>query len=171
MAKKKQHKQQPQLDPFAYIRTKARTLPIYKCYINSNWKEKGLASIIVARQHTTGNFTTGMYIVDTFCKGLVQTYTKFNGDEDILKFNLELHIPPEGDFITLMEIDYTLAHNIIYGAISFAEENGYKPHKDFETFKYILEEDDEDIELIEIDFGVDGKPFLIERDYEDAYKE
>ena len=170
MTKKKQQKPKPQLDPIEYIKTKSRTLPIGKCYINSNWYEKGLASIIVTRQHTTGNFTVGMYIVDTFCKGVAETYMLFNGSSEDLRLNIELHIPPEGELITLMEVDYILAHNIIYGAIAFAEENGYKPHKDFEITKKILEEDNEDIELIEIEFGVDGKPFLIERDYEDKYK-
>ena len=169
MSKKKHHKPPPQLSPIDYIKKKARTLPIYKCYINSNWQEKGLANIIVSRKHTNGNFTTGIYIVDTFCKGLVETYVKFNGDSENLKLNIELHIPPEDDFITLMEIDYTLVHNIIYGAIAFAEEYGYKPQKDFEVTKGILEEDDENVELIEIDFGVNGKPYLIERNYEDKY--
>ena len=171
MAKKKHNNQARQLNPIEYIKLKARTLPIYKCYINSNWQEKGLANILVSRQHSTGNFTIGMYIVDTFCKGLVETYAKFNGDIDNLNANIGLHIPPEDDFITLMEVDYILVHNIIFGAIAFAEEHGYKPQKDFEITKGILDEDNENIDLIEIDFGVNGKPFLIERNYEDKYED
>ena len=141
------------LTPVAYIKTKARTLPIYKCYINNNWQEKGIANIIVVRQHTTGNFTMGIYIVDTFSKGLIDTYTKFNGDAESLTLNCGHFIPSEDDFITIMDVDYTLVHNIIFGAIAFAEELGHKTHKDFETSKYVLEEDDENVELIDIEFG------------------
>jgi len=46
-------------------------------------------------------------------------------------------------------------------ANAFAEDNDFKPCKDFELTKNILEEDDEKIELIEYEFGKDGKPFVI----------
>ena len=173
MTKKKQHNNQTrQLNPIQYIKLKARTLPIYKCYINSNWMEKGLANIVVSRQHPDGNFTSGIYLVDVFCLGLKLTYVKFNGSPENLNDILESYMPVKDGKITLMEVDYTLAHNIIYGAIAFAKEYGYKPHKDFSFTEYILEPDDENIELIEIDFGVDGKPVLIERfeEYEGAPK-
>ena len=171
MTKKKQHLQTP-LTPLRYITTKVKNLPKSKCYINNNWQEKGLANIVVSRQHPDGNFTSGIYLVDIFCLGLKLTYVKFNGSPENLNEILESYMPVEDGKITLMEVDYTLAHNIIYGAIAFAKEYGHKPHKDFSYSEYILEPDDENIELIEIDFGVDGKPLLIERfeEYEGAPK-
>ena len=50
---------------------------------------------------------------------------------------------------------------MLRGAIEFAEDIGFPPHKDFEISKYILEEDDEKIDLVEIEFGYDGKPLYI----------
>ncbi len=164
MTKKKQNNTKKQLKPLEYIKSKARTLPIYKCYINTDWMEKGLASILVARQHINGKFTFGFYIIDTFCKGLVISTVKFNVIEEEMEDFIATYIPQKEEFFTQINIDYTLAHNIIYGAIAFAEDYKYKPDKSFEITKYILEEDDENVELIEIEFGVDGKPFLIERD-------
>ncbi len=164
MAKKKQTTQQKQLSPIEYIKTKARTLPIYKCYINTDWQEKGLAHIIIARQHINNKYSFGLYIVDVFCKGLLVSTVKFNEPQEVLEDYIATYIPQKEEFLTLINIDYVLAHNIIYGAIAFAEDNNYKPQKNFETTKYILEEDDENIELMDIDFGVDGKAFLIERD-------
>ena len=74
MTMKKQHKQQvQQLSPVEYIRTKARLLPIYKCYINSYWIEAAMAGILIARQHKNGNFTIGVYFVDTFRRGLFKS--------------------------------------------------------------------------------------------------
>ena len=54
-----------------------------------------------------------------------------------------------------------MAHNIIYGAIAYAEDLGFKPEKDWALSQFILEEDTEDIELIEVEFGKDGKPCFI----------
>ena len=61
----------------------------------------------------------------------------------------------------LEEISYNEAHNIIYGAIAFAEEGGIKPAKELDPAGFILEEDTDDIPLIEYEFGKNGKHFLI----------
>lgn len=155
MAKKKKPQQQQQtLSPAKYIRLKARTLPIAACYINNSWQEDGMANIIVARQHQSGNFTAAVYLVDIFCLGVKDAFYLFN-------------IPPEElDSITeslpgCMEIPYNQVHNIIYGAIAFAEEEaGIAPHPGFELAQYLLEEDADEIPLIEYEYGKDGKPFL-----------
>lgn len=60
----------------------------------------------------------------------------------------------------MITCDYVLAHNIIYGAIAFAEDLGLPPHKDFSITKYILEEDDEGVDFMDNDFGKDGVPVL-----------
>ena len=46
------------------------------------------------------------------------------------------------------------AHNIIYGALELANKNGLSQCKNFDTAKYILEENDGKIEYIEIGFGI-----------------
>ncbi len=43
MAKKKQGKAVPMLSPENYIRQKARTLPLFECWVNKNWREDKLA--------------------------------------------------------------------------------------------------------------------------------
>jgi hypothetical protein len=43
-----------QLSPENYIRTKARTLPIYKCLVTPNWQDMGMANVIVMRKHVNG---------------------------------------------------------------------------------------------------------------------
>ena len=53
----------------------------------------------------------------------------------------------------LEECSYEEAHNIIYGAIEYAAEQGRKQHSSFMITKYMLEEDTDDIPLIEYEFG------------------
>ena len=149
-------KQKNQLSPDTYIRTKARSLPIDSCYINESWKVAGMASIIVARKHTNGKYTIGIYLVDTFALGTKDSFYRFNVEQHELD-----EIVERSDMERMIKTDYVLVHNIIYGANAFAEDNGYKTCKEFNTTQFILEEDTEDIELIELEFGKDGKPFLI----------
>jgi hypothetical protein len=154
MSKKKNTQNQQVISPLQYIRTKARNLPIAECYINDDWEKAGLANIIVARKHKSGNYTIGIYLVDIFCLGVKDTTYKFNIPRENLDEKLEL-------FFTNRVVSYDIAHNIIYGAVAYAEDLGIRPHKDFELTKYILEEDTDEIPLIEYEFGKDGKPFLM----------
>ncbi|MDR1585418.1 MAG: DUF1186 family protein [Prevotellaceae bacterium] len=153
MSKKKKNNNQQILSPTQYIKTKARNLPITECLINKNWQESGLANILVVRQHKSGNYTIGLYLVDIFCLGVKNAAYKFNISEEELE-EIREH--------TLWEpVSYEVVHNIIYGGLAYAEDLGIAPHKDFALSRYILEEDTDEIPLIEYEFGKNGKPFLV----------
>jgi hypothetical protein len=159
MAQKKSSAKQKQvLSPENYIRKKARNLPIDKCYINSRWKQEGMAQIIVARKHSNGNYTHGFYLVDLLCLGVRDTFYYYNSSDDELKSLIN-----EMSFgVKMIEVDYTLVHNIIYAAIEYADALGFKPHKVFNTTsRFILEEDTEDVELIDVECGLKGKPTFV----------
>lgn len=158
MAKAKKITQQTQqLSPINYIRQKARNLPIHECWINSDWKTHGEANIIVLRIHANGHYTFGVYLVDLYCLGTKDTFFNFNIDTDM--YNKLLIKMGSNKF---QKVSYVLVHNIIYAANEYALELGFKPHEKFSDItKYILEEDTDDIELIDIECGRDGKPFYI----------
>ena len=173
MANKKKTKKkptaQPQLTPKNYLLTgRARKLPIAECWISSDWKNAGICSIVVARQHATGNLTFGIYLVDIFCLGLKNSNPVFNKPEyeyeDLLDKIFSTHMYGK------TQIDYVLAHNIIYGAVAYAEDLGFKPEKDWIFSQMILEEDTEDIELIEVEFGKNGKPYFMNGPYDNVQK-
>jgi len=156
MAKKNNSKVIQMLSPENYIRQKARTLPVYECLINTEWKESQMASLVVARQHTNGNITAGLYLVDLACVGIKDTLWFFNIPVSEYKENLERFM---GMKENIDKIDYTLAHNIIYASLEFADDYEFKPHKDFTSVtQYILDEDTDKIPLIEIECGIDGLP-------------
>ena len=61
-----------------------------------------------------------------------------------------------------MEIDYTLAHNIVYAGHDFALDFEIQAHKDFAITKAILEPDTDDVPMMEVHTGdASGKPHLI----------
>jgi len=140
----------------AQIRTRARNLPIDRCYVSSDWEESRSANVIVTRKHTNGNITYGLYLVDLLLLGLIDCSYAFNE----LPAELENIFDDLDD--ELEECEYALAHNVVYESIVFAQDHGFKPVKDFTRVgKYILEEDTEDIPQMDIPVGEDGIPVVV----------
>jgi len=136
----------------------ARKFPFYKCLINPSWKDGGLATVLISRQQPDRNITFGVFLVDIFCLGLKNTFC--NADFAISRYKTDLldKIYPEEEPV---ECPIPLAHHVIYGGIAFAEQFGFKPHKDFKLSQYILD-DKTNIEPCDgIEFGKDGEPFFI----------
>jgi hypothetical protein len=117
-----------------------------------------MASIIVSRKHVSGNITSGLFLVDLACLGIKETFSYFN--MPLSEFNnLENQM---NERLDLTEVPYTLVHNIIFTALEFADDLGFAPDPEFwQTTQYLLEEDDDKIELIEIECGINGKPAYI----------
>ena len=146
--------------PENFIRSRARQLPLGKCYISHNWEKSGVANVLVSRAHINGNFTVGIYLIDLRCLGIKDSAFKFN-----------IPIDEFEDLVSYMNgevIDYNMAHNIIYGAESFAESCGFKPHPDWKVGQFILEEDDDRIPIIAIEFGENGVPAYYVGPHDDA---
>jgi hypothetical protein len=161
MAKKKQTQQAQQLSPENYIRQKARNLPVFECMINEDWEFSKMASVSVARKHTNGNITLGLYLVDLNCLGVKDAHYLFNVSEPEYRRT----ISSNGN-LDLITISYELAHNIVYAGLEFAKELGFNPHKDFSVARYILEEDTDEVELIEIECGKNGKPLYVKSEWQ-----
>ncbi len=171
MAKKKKNNKTSKVvnmqGPENYIRTRARKLPIIECYITEDWEDTGIANIMVIRGHVNGNRTFGIYLVDLKCLGVKDAGYNFNIPDAAFWEQWDECIDSNFE-----QCDYTLAHNIIYGAVAFAEDYGFKPHKNFEVAQYILEEDDDKIPLMDIQFGdPDGKPSYWAGPYESYAKQ
>ncbi len=139
-----------------YIRSRARTLPVFKCFVTESWQSRKIAPVLVARRHVTGNLTFGIYLVDLLCLGIKDTLVFFNEPEEKLDEILS------DDANIWIEADYNLVHNIVYAGYEFALEFDIAPHKKFEISKFILEEDDDRIPLIEVEVGDEnGDPCLV----------
>jgi len=124
------------LSPENYIRKKARSLPIQECTINSSWEETNLAQISIARIHTNGNITCCFYLIDLLCLGVKDTHYIFN--RSLLEYQEQMAAVDEK--MPVQHVKYALVHNIILAGIEFAEEYGFKPHKDYTSItQFMLE--------------------------------
>jgi hypothetical protein len=166
MATNKKNKKKPAPKPSGQTMTpkqyflagRPRLLEIYECVVNDDYKESGMAIVLIARQHKTGNITFSSFIVDIFCLGLKDTNSAFNRTEEEYvdyKDQVFSHGPE-------IPISYDLAHNIVFGAIEYAKKLGFAPHKDWETAQFILQpKSSPTVEKMDLDFGKDGKPFYM----------
>jgi hypothetical protein len=100
-------------------------------------------------------------MVDLFCLGVKESLWKFNEYPHDFKRVIDDLKSASVDVYDIVSTTYPLVHNIIYGAIEFAGEYGFHPHKSFEVSRFLLEEDDEHIPIIDIEFGHEGKPLYI----------
>lgn len=158
MAKKKSNKPTHKiLSPEQYIKTKARLLPIYKCYKGTIPGDNRQMSIFVLRRHPQGSITYAGFMLDRWCLGVKDTLWDFNVEESVFEELLSYM----SDSHQVDEIDYVEAHNWVYGALAWAEDVDIKPHKDFAIVQYLLEPDDDNTELIDYDFGRNGEYCLM----------
>jgi len=158
MARKVKGKVVQMLSPENYIRQRARSLPLFECTVNTEWETSKMALLTIARRHSNGNITYGMFMVDLLCQGVKESHFQFNIPLNEYRENQA----KQKEMMDFIPIEYNLAHNIVYAALAFAEDYEFKPHKMFSsTTRFMLEEDTDDIPLIDIECGLDGKPAFV----------
>lgn len=138
-----------------FLIEKARSLPIGKCYITSEWEEAGEAQVVVTRERPSGNLCVGVYLCDLWCMGIKDSFGMVNMDRSEFE---ERFLQYSG---MLEECDYVLAHNVIYGAEAFAADAKITADASFDLWQYVLDEDTDDVPLMDIEFGHKGKYHLI----------
>jgi len=134
--------------------------PVYECLICEGWEDLGLAQILLVRQLPNLKYHLGIYLVDIFCLGLKNTIcfpsVKYEHVTEI-KNSLRQNF---------IEIPYEDIRSLIFGAIEYADQLGFKPNIDWKDSKLLLEP--ERIYEKKYTFGKEGKPFYIEGPEDDT---
>jgi hypothetical protein len=153
--------------PRALIR-KAREYPILECLINDNWDTddaEGFAQMVIARQQPDGDIVFGVYLVDMYCLGLKSTYCNAGFSPARYRSEIASKVIREA---RPKQAQPELVHQILYQAIDYAAQYGFKPDKDFKLSRYLLEERGVLEEPYKLTFGRDGKPFFIAGPYDNV---
>jgi hypothetical protein len=145
----------------------ARTYPIESCWAQKDWKESGLAIVVVARRQPDGNLVFGNYLVDYYCLGLKNTM--FDANVSPAEFH-QMMATAYSQTLPPIKISPELAHEIIYGGIEYAARLGFKPQRDFRDSQYILEPANKYPRSGRVEFGKDGKPFFVNGPYDNVDK-
>ena len=140
------------LSPRSYILQRAQSLPIIECLVETDYKRLGITNVVIFRREPGGKYTVGAFCVDMFCLGIKYAFCNCHLDEEAYeKLKKSFQSGP-------LEVSPVYAHNLIYGAMDYAEELGFLPHKDFAFAEKVLDPALVDEGINEIEFGHNGKP-------------
>ena len=150
-----------------YYLQHAREYPILGCWVMEGWHEEGITPVVVARQQDPDKVIFVVCLVDLYCLGVKDAYA--NADIALRKFHENLPNMCSG---APEPCSVELAHEIIYGAIEYAERYGFKPHMDFagQFCDQILDPPEAHPRINNVAFGKDGKPLFISGPYDDDRK-
>ena len=150
--------QQRKFSPEKYIRQNGRKLLIEKCLIADQYENQGLTVCLIVRKQSSKYFSFANILVDRLCLGIKNVMANCN----FTKAEIDDFIDRLQSSGELKEVSPVYFHNLVYGAMDYATENGFNPHKDFDYAQYLLEPDLVDDGIDEIEFGWEGKPLYIQ---------
>ena len=129
----------------------------YEAYVEKNWKDTGLAHLLVARIRDDGTADFGVFLVDLLCLGVKDAFSEIGIMEaDVMNFVNE-RLPE--DFRE--RIHPACAKKMIEGAIAYAESHGFAPHRDYRKARKVLSGLDASQCPTDFTFGEDGKPCYV----------
>ncbi|KAF0108731.1 MAG: hypothetical protein FD146_617 [Anaerolineaceae bacterium] len=181
MSKKKEKPRLPKVNqqiPLARVRPikftgpryhleRAQEYPIIGCWIMADWKESGITPVIIAREQAPDKVLFANYLVDLYCLGIKDVFTK----TDISRKAFERSLSAMCNDVP-KECTIEFAHELVYGALEFAEKYGFKPPPDFtkELADHVLDAPDAHPRKGNINFGKKGKPIFVAGPYDDERK-
>lgn len=129
----------------------------YEAYIVKNWREVGLAHLIVARWRDTGDADYGVFLVDMWCLGVKDAFGETGVPDSALREFLDQRLPEK-----MREAMHpACAKKLIEGGVAYAESLGFAPHRDFRKARRVLSGIDAALCPKEFDFGRDGRPCFV----------
>ncbi|MCF8039444.1 MAG: hypothetical protein K9K79_09005 [Desulfohalobiaceae bacterium] len=133
--------------------------PVYETLVPENLFDIGIGSVLLARKIPNGNLAVSAFVVDVFCLGIKNgLFQVFSESYYRQNFKPQFIESQEGD---VEEIDPSCLKKIIEGARSYAEDLGFKPHRDYYSAKDLLKGIDTNDCPVSYTFGKDGKPYYV----------
>ena len=129
----------------------------YEAYVEKNWKEMGLAHLLVARIRDDGSADFAIFLVDLLCLGVKDVVSESGVREADVREAVNERLPE--DFRE--RFHPACAKKMIEGAIAYAESLGFAPHRDFRKARKVLSGIDAALCPTDFTYGEDGKPCYV----------
>lgn len=129
----------------------------HEAYIEKNWRELGLAHVVVWRTRGNGLADLAIFLVDCWCLGVKDVIhdegMPLTACEDLV------HSQLPKDFRE--SLHPACAKKLIEGAIAFAERLGFSPHRDYRKGRRVLSGLDASLCPTDYVFGREGRPCYV----------
>ena len=165
--RKRVHVRSRQLSPLsrpAGLRT-ASEWPLMECLLTKSWQEPGeIIQILVARRGPHGQVAAGTFLVDLGCLGVKDAFARlFESRHEYGQLRRQMQSHQH-----MTSADLNLVASILREGMAYADQFGFKPHRDYYKAKVVLGNADPDACDVPIPLGMDGKPFYIAGPYDNA---
>ena len=152
---KKQAGKKPSMMPVGCNKADLENAPVLAAYVTDSLEQSGSGTFVIARQLEMGLVFVGVFLVDTYCLGVKDAYVEMFPTADYERFVEQFSA--QG----VHEVSAAYAAKVIDGAVAYADDLGFKPHKDFRASAVVLGNIDRDECEETFEFGLDGKPCFI----------
>jgi hypothetical protein len=134
---------------------RAAQMPIRHCLVPENF-DAGMGAVILARGNTPYYLTLGVFLVDTWCLGVKDT---FFHSIDADKF--EMMVAGLEDTAPLASVDPSYARKLLRDLAAWAASMGFPPHRDFAAIERLFGDVRADASDATFHFGREGKPLYV----------
>ena len=135
----------------------------YEAFITKNWRDTGIANVVVARIDDGGGASAGFFLVDHFCLGVKDAFLLDDLTESELRKIIEERFP-DGK---MERMHPAWAKKFVEGAVAYADNLGLSPHRDYRKARRALSGIDTSICTETFTYGNNGRPHFIQGDMED----
>jgi hypothetical protein len=130
--------------------------PIHECLVPENLFEMGIGNLVVSRRLGSGDLAASVFLVDVFCLGVKDAFFRVISRDEYEDF-----IDQASQHGPMNFMEPSCIRKLIEGAIAYARDLGFNPHKDYQLAKKMLEGIDAQACSMTFEFGKDGKPFFM----------
>lgn len=141
-----------------YIRENGRKLPIERCLVADGYEDRLHTLAMILRRQPSGYLSIAFFMIDRHCLGIKNCLYNCNMTDGEVAELIEKSSANLGE---MEEVSPVYFHNLVYGALDYAESIGFAPEKDFKVAEYLLNQELVDDGIDDLEFGLDGKPYFV----------
>jgi len=138
---------------------KYASFPVHECFIPDGLFKAGLGVAIISRRAPDGSIAVSAFVVDMYCLGVKNALFKVSGEAEY-ENTVKPGLMREGE-AQYENVSLACAVKVIKGAVLYANELGFSPHRDYKDAKNIFGNIDANSCSVEYEYGRDGKPCYI----------
>ena len=134
----------------------AKAPVLHCCMMEEIWKF-GIGQVHVNRQLSNGQVAFASFLVDIYCLGVKNVIAEVAARS---KYDMDMY-DKLAQRSTLIRMKPECARKFVEGAVEYARDLGFQPHREYQTAKLIFGDISAEACTEEFKFGKDGKPLFI----------
>lgn len=139
--------------------------PIHECLVPERLFETGLGTVIWTRRVPDGRIAISAFIVDVFCLGVKNALFTITSEQEY-ENDIKRGMIGSHDGQAFLSIAPDCARKLIEGAVEYAAELGFSPHRDYRNAKGIFGNAESNACPEQFEYGHEGKPFYMRGPHE-----